>query len=589
MQRIWIIKTFARLALGVLCLVSTIQDLQATPAVNLADEFVGPFPNWADAKRDYGAVGDGQKDDTAALQKALDALRREDRKRFVLYLPAGTYRITHTLVLLRERHNEAKDISIIGEDPAKTVVLWDGPSGGVMFDYGAWYSKVGRLTFDGKGKARTAIAHGKQFVTFNEFFDLIIHDVGIGIEAGAPGGQGIAETTVLRSTFQRCSVAGISLQNFNSLDWFIWQSRFEDCGYGVTNTRGAGNYHVYDSTFLRSTTADLGMGNTGYFSMRHNASIKSKAFFVAGGIGACGMVTLQGNMVYAPDAKAPIQIGNLGPLLLLDNWILAKDSPAVKVNPQGSLLAVGNTFEGNIAKVEQAIQANPEALILDNRVGQGLQVERLAPQRPANLQRTIIEVPVGSPGATIQEAIRTAAKLPGQRPVVQGPAGSYRIDKTIEIPAGCDVQLIGDGGRSRLEWVGQGHGPVMRLKGPARASLRDLEISGAKQADGLVIENSDQPGARIFMEQANVTGAQQVGLLVDRLKYANVELHGLIHTDSDLGVKVIGPTDGSYEGGRVAIFGGSSRNNKLSYEAAEGGRLLAQDIWYESGNQPRFI
>jgi hypothetical protein len=253
MKRAWLITTVAWLALAGLCLVAAVQDLQATPAADLADEFVGPFPSWADAKRDYGAVGDGQNDDTAALQKALDALRREDRTQFVLYVPAGTYRITHTLVLLRERHNEAKDISIIGEDPAQTVLLWDGPSGGVMFDYGAWYSKVGRLTFDGKGKARTAIAHGKQFVTFNEFFDLIIRDVGIGIEAGAPGGQGIAETTVLRSTFQRCSVAGISMQNFNSLDWFIRQSHFEDCGYGVTNTRGAGNYHVYNSTFLRST------------------------------------------------------------------------------------------------------------------------------------------------------------------------------------------------------------------------------------------------------------------------------------------------------------------------------------------------
>jgi hypothetical protein len=106
---------------------------------------------------------------------------------------------------------------------------------------------------------------------------------------------------------------------------------------------------------------------------------------------------------------------------------------------------------------------------------------------------------------------------------------------------------------------------------------------------GSSLTNSDQPGARIFMEQANVTSAQQVGLLVDRLKYANVELHGINHADSGLGVKVIGPTDGPYEGGRVAIFGGASSNNKLSYEVAEGGRLLAQDIWYESGNQPRFI
>ena len=58
-------------------------------------EFIGPFANWADLKRDYGAIGDGKADDTAALQKALDDLKA-DKKSHCLYLPAGTYRIWAT-------------------------------------------------------------------------------------------------------------------------------------------------------------------------------------------------------------------------------------------------------------------------------------------------------------------------------------------------------------------------------------------------------------------------------------------------------------------------------------------------------------
>ena len=312
-------------------------------AAGAAEEFIGPFPSWADVQRDYGAVGDGQADDTAALQKALDDLHREDRRFFVLHVPAGTYRVTRTLVLFRERHNESKDVALIGEDPATTVLRWDGPADGVMLDYGAWYSKLGRLTFDGRGRARTAIAHGKSFATYNELFDLVIRDVGIGIEAGAPGGQGIAETTVLRCRFQRCSIAGISIQNFNSLDWFVWHSVFEDCGLGVTNLRGAGNFHVFESLFRRSREADIGIGNTGYFSFRNNTSTGSKAFFVGKPIAAAALVTLQGNAVFGGRGTM-VEVGNLGPLLLLDNHIQTRRGPAVRLRAEAGLLSAGNTF-----------------------------------------------------------------------------------------------------------------------------------------------------------------------------------------------------------------------------------------------------
>ncbi len=60
-----------------------------------AEEFNGPFSSWADVKRDYGAVGDGKADDTAALQKALDSLTKHTNFS-VLCFPAGTYRITGT-------------------------------------------------------------------------------------------------------------------------------------------------------------------------------------------------------------------------------------------------------------------------------------------------------------------------------------------------------------------------------------------------------------------------------------------------------------------------------------------------------------
>src|SRR5262249_55673578 len=80
------------------------------------EEFVGPFPSWANVKSAYGAKGDGSADDTAALQNALNDLGTSG-KADVLYLPAGTYRITSTLTLKYKT-----GISVIGEDPSNTTI-----------------------------------------------------------------------------------------------------------------------------------------------------------------------------------------------------------------------------------------------------------------------------------------------------------------------------------------------------------------------------------------------------------------------------------------------------------------------------------
>lgn len=58
------------------------------------------FPSDAsvlDVRRDFGAKGDGQTDDTAALQRALDA-STADRRTRVVYLPDGVYRVRKSLV-----------------------------------------------------------------------------------------------------------------------------------------------------------------------------------------------------------------------------------------------------------------------------------------------------------------------------------------------------------------------------------------------------------------------------------------------------------------------------------------------------------
>jgi hypothetical protein len=75
-------------------------------------------------QRDCGAVGDGAADDTVALQAAIERAAGQDHSRFI-YLPAGTYRITRTLIL--KPPGEGKEGSMVGpwlwgEDRDKTVI-----------------------------------------------------------------------------------------------------------------------------------------------------------------------------------------------------------------------------------------------------------------------------------------------------------------------------------------------------------------------------------------------------------------------------------------------------------------------------------
>ena len=546
------------------------------------EEFVGPFPSWANVKLDYGAVGDGVADDTAALQQALNEVATAGHAA-VLYFPTGTYRITRTLDF-----SSRLSASLIGEDPVSTIIKWYGPTNAdMMFANAVAYCRWTRLTWDGSGQALGAVHHGFTSglyqVTGNTHTDEVFKDLSTGLYADpASGGD---SHLVVRCQFVRC-FNGIAVGSYNAIDWHVWDSVFEDCSFGLHSY--AGNFHSYRSLFLRSVIADIHCDDT-YYGIRGNMSIGSRTF-VEGG----APMTIQGNTVI--DSLEPVSIQGSGPMILLDNIIKSRagatNGPVVDVD--ANLLSAGNTFTLQRAKVVAGRSITMEDQIVNRDFFDlpPLMIPAFLPK----VNRPIIEVTAGTNAVGIQQAIDAAASLNGSRPVVHLPAGNYYLDRTLTIPAGCDLQLVGDGyiGRgTTLNGGGPGGSPVLRLAGPSKATLRELQITGGRSALGLVIDNCDQPGARVFSEKLDLGDNDISNLVVDRLDHTEVRIHDFFHGQARaVSVRVVGgaaQASGQSTSGHLAVFGGGTAINELTYQVEHGGRLMIQDCWYEGHEFQRFM
>lgn len=548
------------------------------------EEFIGPFPSWRDVQRDYGAQGDGQADDTASLQRALDELTRH-ADFCVLYLPAGTYRITRTLTTVRKAHTDCQGVALVGEDPAHTILRWDGEKGGTMFRWDAWYSKIARVSFDGAGHAGNALVYGPAFSTYNETSDLIFRDATNGLVFGGPQTAGQAENAVLRCQFLRCGT-GIQTVNWNSMDIWVWYSRFEDCGRGVHNVMG--NWHVWESLFLRSREADLSSVNLMAFSAVNNTSVGSRCFFdFSTGHTWGSPVSLTGNRVLDPTGDWAVILDNAGPYLVVDNQFrLSGRARGVRMTWADQTL-VGNAY----AKAD-AVEERGRFRRIAERVVPPAEIRDTLPTlppTPPRRERRIFEVPAGADGDAIQRALDEAAKLAGQRPVVHLPLGNYQVARTLVIPAGCDLQLVGDSAGetgTRLNWTGPDDAVVLRIAGPSHAILRDFYIH-AGRARALLVENCDQPQGHIFADQLNANGP--AGRSADA---ASLRITGLDRTDVLLRclqgsgnggrwVEVLGGPDAGRSTNQVNIFTGATSSAAGQYDVRQGGRLVVRSVYHE--------
>ena len=334
MRRIYLLLLF-------FALISFISNAQTIQYFQTGEEFSGPFPSWKNVKTDFGAMGDGVTNDAPAINAALLAMKNTQTNPYnVLYFPAGTYLITDTLYNVgRVLGDDYSGMAIIGEDPATTIIKWGGLAFGTMMYLNGWYMRVSRLTFDGSDSAMTGIFHTGGFSTGCEWSDLVFQNFNpafsMGLNFSAPT-NGQAENAVIRCTFKNVKY-GITTNNWNSLDQWIWNCSFQNCYVGVD--LNVGYCQVYGNVFLNSKWFDIGGGNTYQSVAINNTSFNSASFWNK------GPGYLRGNKIYS-NVDSFYMVGAVG----FDNIIRAGNTTypiqriaGINITGNHNLL-VGNTY-----------------------------------------------------------------------------------------------------------------------------------------------------------------------------------------------------------------------------------------------------
>jgi hypothetical protein len=325
------------------------------------------------------------------------------------------------------------------------------------------------------------------------------------------------------------------------------------------------------------------------FSVVNNTSVGSRRFFdFSTGHTWGSPVSLTGNRVLDPTGDWAVLLDNAGPYLVVDNVFRLGDRTRGVRMTWGDQTLAGNTYTRADAVEERGrFRRLAEKVVADREIPRDVPT---LPEAPPHRDRKVFEVPAGANGDAVQKAVDAAAGLAGQRPVVHLPMGAYKVEKTLVIPAGCDVQLVGDGAgetATRLNWAGPAGGVVLRLAGPSRATLRDFYVH-APEGRAVVVEDADQPGGRIFADQLNASGptngkqGRTAAVRVQGLDRTDVLLRALQGSgNAGAWVEVHGGPAAREAKNQVSIFTGATGSAAGQYEVRDWGRLVVRGVYHE--------
>ncbi|MEP6746848.1 MAG: glycosyl hydrolase family 28-related protein [Bacteroidota bacterium] len=576
-------------------------DIVTAQGLRNMEEFNGPYDSWANAKTRFGAKGNGKDDDTKAIQKAIDQLGENSATGgpafSVLFLPAGTYCISATLVLRGKI-----GVTITGENPANTTIKWIGGDGGTMFwANGSAYYKISRFTWDAnKRKGIEAIGihwrnrwkdeKSQSYASLNiEISDnIFIGKCKYGISGGTNPEDGTnsndSEIAIKRCVFQDCTEAGIFTTGYNALDYWIWDCKFYNCNIGINNKYG--NFHAYRSYFKNSLQADVTNTNGYYKSVRNCFSEDSKGFAVDSGASTNPFKRIyQGNTVLR-QRGIPIQYYHWGWLSFYDNifsknidtsmhFFLKTGSPGMSINnnypSREPVSFAGSGFLKQFNDQTAAKITSTSATFLQSQ-----------DKTPVNVKRNVLEIPRDADDKQVQQIINNAAKLKGTHVIIHFPAGKYKISKPVIIPAGTDMQLCGDG-LLNASVIAAAPGfpvgnPMFKIMGPSSVTIRDLQMgdfaSGKLNIDAVQFSNVDQPDSRAYVDQVYINANNAIR--AEGLDYLYIEKDNSFFADNDF---ISGGPLVQKGKGTAGIFGYGGQFAGINLQ--DNAKAVYKDCWWE--------
>jgi hypothetical protein len=197
----------------------------------------------------FGAIGDNIADDTAPIQNAIHAAASNGNG--TVYVPAGTYRITSTLLF-----SKVLGLRFAGAGRNATTFVWAGGAAGTMMNVsGCARCRFASFQLDGSGDTTGMLFNGilgsPNVVSTLNCFDEVYFSTGFayGVRMGTVAYEN-DQSTWFKCSFVSCSIAGVSIEDANAVIHNFYDCAFNFCDAGITALRGnGGSFNLFGCGF----------------------------------------------------------------------------------------------------------------------------------------------------------------------------------------------------------------------------------------------------------------------------------------------------------------------------------------------------